>query len=413
MERRERKRKKIAFFGHFDSTNFGNESTLQAILYNLRRFIADAEVICISTGPQATTATHHIEAVPISGQFVKSWSSRVPLVRFVRLICVGIPSELYRWVNTYFVLRRIDILIVPGTGLLTDAFGLFVGWGPFNLFRWSLIAKLCGCKLVFVGVGAGPIDGALGRFLVKSVLSLADFRFYRDNSTKQYLTDIGFCTTNDKVYPDLVFSFPQAAVPRQNSKKNRRPVVGLGLMAYPTKYIAGQNIETQQANLEDLALFVKWLLVNDYNVRLLIGDRVDLDVIQDFRVVLTDRLSGFDDDRIIYEPISSVEGLLSQIAATDIVVATRFHNVLLSLLCDKPVIAISFHHKCESLMSDMGLSAYCLDIGELNAERLIEKFRDLNSNASKLKPLVREKLSEFRKALDEQYQFIFNDIWSS
>jgi hypothetical protein len=33
-------------------------------------------------------------------------------------------------------------------------------------------------------------------------------------------------------------------------------------------------------------------------------------------------------------PVSSVEGLLSQIATTDIVVATRFHGVLLALLCE-------------------------------------------------------------------------------
>ena len=100
---------------------------------------------------------------------------------------------------------------------------------------------------------------------------------------------------------------------------------------------------------------------------------------------------------------------MSQIAATNIVVATRFHNVLLSLLCDKPVIAISYHHKCDSLMSAMGLSAYCLDIKELKADRLIEKFCDLNTNAEKLTPLIREKVREFRKVLDEQYQFIFND----
>jgi len=73
MKRRERMRKKIAFLGHFDSTNFGNESTLQAILYHLRRFLPDAEVTCISTGPEATVATHHIDAIPIAEIFVKSW----------------------------------------------------------------------------------------------------------------------------------------------------------------------------------------------------------------------------------------------------------------------------------------------------------------------------------------------------
>ena len=102
--------------------------------------------------------------------------------------------------------------------------------------------------------------------------------------------------------------------------------------------------------------------------------------------------------------------LLSQIAATDIVAAARFHNVLLALLCEKPVIAISFHHKCESLMSAMGLSAHCVDINDLKADRLIDKFCDLEANAAKLKPLIRGKVREFRGSLDEQYRLFFNGL---
>src|SRR5271169_2985675 len=218
MKQPERKRKKLAFFGHFDATNFGNESTLQAILCNLRCFHPDAEVTCICTGPQATAATHQIEAIPISETFFKSWSPRTRLVRVVRKICIGIPSELYRWVNGLIRLKGTDMLIIPGTGLLTDTYGL-LGWGPCNLFKWSLIAKVCGCKLLFVSVGAGPLYGALGRCFVKSALSLANFRSYRDDSTRQYLNRIGFRVDNDPVYPDLVFSLPEAVIPHQYAKK--------------------------------------------------------------------------------------------------------------------------------------------------------------------------------------------------
>ena len=61
-------------------------------------------------------------------------------------------------------------------------------------------------------------------------------------------------------------------------------------------------------------------------------------------------------------------------------------------------------------MSAMGLSEYCLDINDFKAEMLIAKFCDLKTNVSKLKPLIREKVREFRKALDEQYKFIFNHM---
>jgi polysaccharide pyruvyl transferase WcaK-like protein len=403
------RRLKIAFFGHFDSSNFGNESTLQAILYHLRCFHPDAEVTCISTGHEATVATHHIEAIPLAETFGK-WRLRNPFLRAARKICIGIPRELYSWPKYLMRLRRMDMLIIPGTGLLTDAYGL-LGWGPYNMFKWSLIAKICRCKLLFVSVGAGPIYGTLGRCFVRSALSLADFRSYRDKSTMQYLKGIGFRADNDRVYPDLVFSLPEASVPNQDTKKSRRSVVGLGLMEYAGKYsVSRPSNEIYLAYLENLVTVVKWLLAHEYDVRLLSGDLGDMHARQEFRDLLRERLSVRDEGRIIDEPVLSVENLLSQIAATDIVVATRFHNVLLALLCNKPVISISFHHKCESLMNAMGLSGYCLDINELKADRLIEKFCDLEANADKLKPLIRQKVTEFRKALDEQYKVIFNDM---
>jgi polysaccharide pyruvyl transferase WcaK-like protein len=410
MQERERRRQKIAFFGHFDSSNFGNESTLQAILYHLRCLHPSAEVTCICTGPEATAATHQIEAIPVTETFVK-WQPRSPFVRIVRRVCIGMPSELYRWGKGLMRLRRIDMLIIPGTGLLTDAYGL-VGWGPYNMFKWSLMAKVCRCKLLFVSVGAGPIYGALGRCFVKLALSLADFRSYRDKSTMQYLMGIGFRADNDRIYPDLVFSLPEAAIPNQDTNKKRRTVVGLGLMEYAGKYsVSRPTNEIYLAYLENLVRVVRWLLAHEYDVRLLSGDLGDMRARQEFRDLLRERLSAQDEGHIIDEPVVSVENLLSQIAATDIVVATRFHNVLLALLCNKPVISINFHHKCESLMSAMGLSGYSLDINDLEADRLIEKFCDLEINASKLKPLIREKVEEFRKALDEQYRFIFNDSW--
>ena len=267
------------------------------------------------------------------------------------------------------------MLIIPGTGLLSDAYGL-LGWGPYTLFKWSLIAKICGSKLLFVSVGAGPIHGILGRWIVKSALSLADFRSYRDDSTKQYLKSIGFRADGDRVYPDLVFSLPETLIARRHENKNQRTTVGLGLMVDAGKYgTSHRNDEVYTGYLATLVNFAEWSLAQGNDVRLLIGDLADVPTRHEFRHLLRDRLSECHEEHIIDEPISSPEDLWAQIEATDIVVATRFHNVLLALLCYKPVIAISFHQKCDSLMSAMGLSAYCLDINSLKDDTLIAKFR--------------------------------------
>jgi len=405
-----RKRPKIAVFGVFGQGNFGNEATLQVILYHLRRLVPDAEVTCICTGPENVAATYNIEAVPIDGNLVQPWTVRNPLARLVRKLLIGIPVELYRWLKGFMTLWGTDVLIIPGTGLLTDAYGLR-DWGPYGVFKWSVIAKLCRCKLFFVSVGAGPIYGAIGKCLVKSALSLANFRSYRDESTMQYVRDIGFRADDDLVHPDLAFSLPDALIPHENGKTRRRTVVGLGLMEYAGWYrVARPSGVTYEGYLDHLAIFVKWLLAHEYDVRLLVGDVNDRPAVRDFKSLLGEGMLPADQGHVIDEPALSVEQLLSQLAATDMVVATRFHNVLLALLLNKPAISISFHHKCASLMSQMGLSEYCQDINDLQAGKLIEQFCQLEKNAGSLRPMIKQKAEGCRKALDDQYNLIFQGL---
>jgi len=397
---------KITCYGHFGLGNFGNEATLQAALYHLRHLFPEAEMSCICTGPAAAATIHNITTRPISRTVVKAWLPSNRVARLLRAVLIGIPSELYRWLDAFMTLKGTDVFFVPGTGLLTDAYCV-TGWGPYSTFKWSLIAKLRGCKVLFVSVGAGPIYGRLSRFLVKAALALADFRSYRDARSMQYLKGIGFTPHNDPIYPDLAFSLPQALMPHCDNKSRRRSIVGIGLMEYAGRYsVEKPSAATYQNYLENLVLLVDWLLAREYDVRLLIGDLSDRPVTQEFRSLLKERLSGYDASRIIDEPVDSVEQLLAQLAETNLVVATRFHNVLLALLSDKPAIAISFHHKCASLMGAMGLSDYCVDINEFKAAELIEKVCDIERNSCKLRALIRERTEQCREALEEQYALL-------
>ena len=224
----------------------------------------------------------------------------------------------------------------PRDGLADGCCSLFY-WGPYDLFRWSIAARLCRCKILFVSVGAGPLYSRAGRFFVKTALSLADFRSYRDESSLRYLEGIGFRAGNDPVYPDLAFSLPESIVPRGHDGEGRRPVVGLGLMEYAGRYsVERPSTSVYSAYLEALVEFTEWLFAHEYDVRLLIGDRVDTHVTQEFKSLLKKRSVMYGEERIIDEPIASVDDLLKQLAATDVVVATRFHNVLLALLLNKP-----------------------------------------------------------------------------
>lgn len=238
---------------------------------------------------------------------------------------------------------------------------------------------------------------------------MSDFRSYRDVTSIKYLNSVGFHTGLDLVYPDLAFSLPIPVENLQYFEQKTRKVIGLGAMASAGTYGTSRQDGTSGYS-QQLAIFAAWLLENDYDVRLLIGDISDVDVKRELMGFVKGELSrlgrSIDPSRIMDDPTISVEDLLSQIAATDIVVATRFHNVLLAVLCGKPVLSISFHHKCESLMRAVDLSDYCVDINDLKSDKLIEKFCELERNAEEVKLLVAEKVKVFREALDEQYRLI-------
>jgi polysaccharide pyruvyl transferase WcaK-like protein len=404
---RERALQQVAFFGNFDPSNFGNESTLRAMLHNFHQLQPDARAICITTSPAAIAATYGIRAIGIERTLLHAWAPRDRLVQRLRRIFNGVLSEPYQWIRAGSTLRGVDMLVIPGTGLLTDAYGLR-GWGPYGLFRWSVVAKIYGCKLIFLSVGAGPLNTAAGRCLSRIILSLADYRSYRDYSTKQYLKNIGVDVSADLVCPDPAFSLPKVVPPRSQARPKPRKIVGLGVMHYTGRFAA--TGDTVHANyLHSLVQFASWLIEQGYDVRLLSGDVGDGQTREELRRLLQLASPSCESGRIIDKPIRSVSDLLSQISATDIVVATRFHNAVLSLLSEKPTISISFHHKCASLMNTMDMSKYCLDIDALSGEALIEAFSDLEANETEIIPIIGRKTQQFREEMDRQYRVIFGE----
>ncbi len=266
-------RKTVSLFGMFGVGNLGNECTLQAIVANLRSFLPDAQIRCICGGPSETTLSYNVPAFAIRDISLPPLDSRI--LRLLRKCFLGIFIELGRWVKVIKCLAGTDMLVMTGTGMLADvgisAFGLH-----YDILRWSIAAKLCRCKLVFVSVGAGPIRHPLSRIFVKAALKLADYRSYRDIFSKSYVEGMGIAGERDAVYPDLAFSLPAGSVPNSRAGDKRRPVIGIGLITYDTSRAATpEKVETIYRDyVAKVATFVRWSIEHNYTVRVLIGDVV-------------------------------------------------------------------------------------------------------------------------------------------
>jgi polysaccharide pyruvyl transferase WcaK-like protein len=400
------KPERISFYGHFGAGNLGNECTLQAVIEQTLQRLPRAQLLCFCTNPEDVRTRHNIAVFPseaVDRIAAEGFGSREPRGRLARVFRIAfrrIPLELVHWIKSLRAVSRTDMLVVAGTGIVADYMCGPLGW-PYDIFKLSTLAALCRVKLVFLSVGVGPIHHPLSRWFLKRSLALANHRSYRDEASKQYLEMIGFNTDRDFVYPDVAFGLLRGNLV-SGVRAGQRRVVGLGLKDYG----APERLEPKafREYLETMAAFVSWLQGHGFGVRLLIGDiQYDTRVIEEFVDVLKSRNIPTDAPLLIAEPALTVNELLRQLGETEAVISARYHNLVLALIQNKPVIALSDHAKLDSLVTDFGLAQYRLPLENLSPDDLIGRFKQLENDVERLRPYIEAGSDKYRRALDGQY----------
>ena len=395
----------IAVFGLFHGTNLGNEATLESLLVNLLSREPGLRFLCISPPGSSLAGQFELPNQPIETLAVAHYFWRLPdswlttsLVNVVRRV-----TEPIRYRLAKRSLRGIDMLIVPGTGVLGD-FGQGPLDMPMSMLRWVRAAKDIGARVVFLSVGAGPIILPASRKRLLRAAKLADSRSFRDAYSRDYMSKIGLNVSSDTIVPDLAFGLP---APSRTGPVSWPPkVIGIGVMSYfgwhEPDYRAQRIYDDYMAKITD---FVSWLAGGGYEVRLLIGDtRADPAALQD----MEERVGHL--PNIVANEIRTSRDLVKELQFTDIVIATRYHNLLLALLAEKPTISISYSNKCDSLMDLVGLRQFRQPIEELDIELLKEQFQRLAAHESAPVDTIRLANRDARKALSTQFDRVIRQL---
>src|SRR5262249_45569894 len=170
----------------------------------------------------------------------------------------SVTAELVFLARSLSVLRRVDVLIVSGSGQLLDSWGGTWEY-PYTILKWAVLARLCGTRCCFLNVGAGPLQRPLSRRFIRYALRLAHYVAFRDEPSRALARDAGY-SGSASVMPDSVYSFDRLPVRTRDEVPGERPVVGLAPMAYcdPRRYYL-QDSAAYQLLLDKLASFGVWL----------------------------------------------------------------------------------------------------------------------------------------------------------
>jgi len=430
----------IVLLTPYTGSNLGDAAIQSAVIENIKMRHPSASIRGITLRPETTAELHGIRCFPLISAGIthhqkpanqvetsangsaKSKNYDFLANRYIRFFLkagVYLPRAGYRVLillrnevkhisKGYEFIKNTDQAVYSGGGQLDDHWG--GPWHhPYTMLKWAVLARMAGAKLIFLSIGADHLKSPLTRFFIKQALSLAHYRSYRDEETKDRVVRMGISNA-DRVYPDLAYSLPFTTQGNRrlinDEQSNSTVVVGIspiGAPAWTTN--RSESFETYMGNLTTL---VSWLLSTKHTVLFFPSQTTDdPPLIEEIQSRLVASGLHYDEDQIISEPVLNVDDLLQQIAMTDIVVASRFHSVLLANLLCKPVLALSYRSKVKNLMDDAGLGQYCLDINNVRAEDMKTLVSALLENRNAISKHLSTRVKTYIQSLDEQYDQVF------
>jgi polysaccharide pyruvyl transferase WcaK-like protein len=237
---------------------------------------------------------------------------------------------------------------------------------------------------------------------------IASYRSYRDKVSRDYMKRIGVNVVGDPVYPDLVFSLP---LPTHATSKfyvnpaEHPKAVGLGVMTYYGWHLNQMISETIYQNyINKITKFVQWLLEHKYNVHVLIGEDSDDKAANDLLKKFQSNPGMNSEYSISYKPARTIYDVFQQISETDIVVASRFHNIVCALMLNRPVLSLGYADKNGALMAEMDLAKFDQHIENFDVDVLIQHFSEVAKDCASFIRRISEKNQEYRKILSNQFE---------
>lgn len=305
---------KVVISGYYGFGNSGDEAMLFAIISQLKQRIPGLEIVVLSQRPHDTAREFGVRAVPRRA-----------------------PGILWR------ELKNADLLLSGGGTLFQDvtSFRSVVYYTGVIFMAWLLQKKIC-----IYGQGIGPLRLPLSRFLVKSVLRLADLVTLRDRDSLAELEAMGVRRAVH-VTADPVFALEadpggceRGRLLLREAGAAEGPFLGISLR----KWLEIEAVVGAVAELADKMASQGWRVVL---VPLQPDDTVILGMLKEEMhspAVILDNLQGFRD-------------LLSVAACFDLCLGMRLHFLIFAVMSGVPSVGLSYDPKVERFMRRVGLPA--------------------------------------------------------
>lgn len=99
---------------------------------------------------------------------------------------------------------------------------------------------------------------------------------------------------------------------------------------------------------------------------------------------------------------SSPNTIIDILSGADIALTTRLHSALFALAAGIPAVSISYQHKSEGIMKELGFLDFCLEIEKIDSEKIKSMVSFILQNKEKIHLMINKKLIKMRALITER-----------
>lgn len=308
--------------------------------------------------------------------------------------------------NTIRSLKRADIIVSCGGNQLHSTGGFSFLRHLYPLIYGKLIYKK---HIMIFSQSIGPINGYLGKQLLKFFLERVDIITLRERVSKRYLLDVlRIQNPNIFVTADALFMMDLSPQSLQSNKRLGFQKIGITIRQW---FFRNKNFYNNYIRV--IASFINYLNeVHNVEVVLYSFSQLpkygeDITVCQEVYDLVTNKNRL----KIIQLGSLSIKEVSNELQKIDALIGTRMHSVIFASLLNIPAITISYqHHKSEGISKMLGLIRP-LNIETLTLNQLIAAYEELRDfSPLDLQTRVQDLMSKSKANLEIITNLIENNI---
>jgi colanic acid/amylovoran biosynthesis protein len=403
--------------------NGGDGAILIALLDGLRERLGPSATFTVHEAQPEVAARYYpsLEFRPTAWTALGSFAtSRLGSVRrrvVVRVVMAAARGGLAGWLaermlspalrRTLRDYRTADVVITTGGTYLVEHYDLA---GRLLSFE---IARAARKPLVFYTQSLGPFRRPEVRQAVERILSSAELVFLRDALSRKHVVELGGRTDHVHVVPDCVFSLADAerlataAKPRPRLVRPLRVAISVRDWAHFTTRDPEDGMRNYIAAVRAATVH----LVERHGARvtfLSTCQGIPEYAHDDARTA--EKIAGalpthVREAVIVDDHFREPRRLLEALTDFDLVLSTRMHFAILSLIAGVPVIPISYEFKMRELFGHLGQGTSVHDIEDITPEALVHSIDEMLAHEAEIRsslfPAVIEASARAASANDE------------